>query len=166
MDAFQEIYERHHTAVYKLALFLTGDRAQADDLAADTFARAWTARHRIRHQTVRAYLLTITRNLYRDRLRAPRPLVVNLEEGIADERPGADVRIEHASSLQNIRTRLRRVSPGDRRALLLYTVREMSYAEIATTLGVSIGAVKSRIARAREALRTAGHVTQNGEEPL
>ena len=165
MDAFRDVYERHHLAVYRLALFLTGDPAQAEDLAADTFVRAWTARDRIRHHTVRAYLLTIARNLYRDHRRASRPSLVDLDEGIADESPGADARVEHASNLQSIRTRLRRISPGDRRALLLYVVREMSYAEIATTLGVSIGAVKSRIARAREALRTAGHVTQNGEGP-
>jgi RNA polymerase sigma-70 factor (ECF subfamily) len=165
MDELWDVYERHHLAVYKLALFLTGDPGRAEDLAADTFVRAWTARHRIRHHTVRAYLLTITRNLYRDQLRTGRPLLVDLDEAIADESPGADARVEHASNLQSLRTRLRRIAPGDRRALLLYVVREMSYADIAKTLGVSVGAVKSRIARAREALRTAGHITQNGEGP-
>jgi RNA polymerase sigma-70 factor (ECF subfamily) len=64
------------------------------------------------------------------------------------------VRVERASALQQIRTRLRRVARGDRRALLLYVIRDMSYAEIATALGVSVGAVKSRIFRAREALAT------------
>jgi RNA polymerase sigma-70 factor (ECF subfamily) len=165
MDTFRDVYERHYLAVYRLALFLTGDPTRAEDLAADTFVRAWTARDRIRHQTVRAYLLTITRNLYRDHLRATSPSLVELDERIADQRPAADTRFEHSSNLKSIRTRLRRIPQGDRRALLLYVVREMSYAEIATKLGVSIGAVKSRIARAREALRTAGHISQNGEGP-
>jgi len=129
MDAFRDVYERHYLAVYRLSLFLTGDPARAEDLAADTFVRAWTARDRIRHHTVRAYLLTIARNLYRDHLRAGRPLLVNLDEGIADESPGADARVEHASNLQSIRTRLRCIPPGDRRALLLYVVREMSHAK-------------------------------------
>jgi RNA polymerase sigma-70 factor, ECF subfamily len=164
MDAFRDLYERHYPAVYRFALFLTGDGARADDLTADTFVRAWMARDRIRQHTVRAYLLTITRNLFRDQIRASRKQFVELDEGIVDERPGADVRVEHQSSLQSARARLRRVARGDRRALLLYVVREMSYTEIATVLGVSIGAVKSRIARAREALRTAGHVPQNGEQ--
>ena len=66
----------------------------------------------------------------------------------------ADVRVERASALQQVRARLRRVARGDRRALLLYVVREMSYAEIAHVLGVSVAAVKSRIFRAREALAT------------
>src|SRR5688572_32038384 len=51
MDAFRGVYERHHQAMYRLALFLTGDPARAEDLAADAFVRAWTARHRIRHHT-------------------------------------------------------------------------------------------------------------------
>ena len=150
---FRELYERYYADVYRFALFLTGNVARAEDLAADTFVRAWTARDRIRQNTIRAYLLTITRNLYRDALRASR-LQVPLDERIADEAPTADVRVERASALQQIRTRLRRVARGDRRALLLYVIRDMSYAEIATALGVSIGAVKSRIFRARESLAT------------
>ena len=49
-------------AVADLELLCAGERAAAEDLAADAFVRAWTARDRIRHETVRAYLLTITRN--------------------------------------------------------------------------------------------------------
>ena len=164
MDAFRDIYERHYGAVYRLALFLTGDPKAAEDLAADTFVRAWTARDRIRLQTVRAYLLTITRNLYRDKRRACREQFVQLDDSALDQRPGADVRVEHASSLRGVRERLDRLAPGDRRALLLYALREMSYAEIADALGVSIAAVKSRIARAREALRSPARLSQTGEE--
>ena len=72
MDPFRELYERYYRDVYRFALFLTGDAARAEDLAADTFVRAWTARDRIRHETVRAYLLTIARNLYRDGLQSGR----------------------------------------------------------------------------------------------
>jgi RNA polymerase sigma factor (sigma-70 family) len=72
MDPFRDLYERYYRDVYRFALFLTGDVARAEDLTADTFVRAWTARDRIRHETVRAYLLTIARNLYRDSLRSMR----------------------------------------------------------------------------------------------
>jgi RNA polymerase sigma-70 factor (ECF subfamily) len=161
MDGFREIYERHRPAVYRLALFLTGDPARAEDLTADTFVRAWTARERIRYQTVLGYLLTITRNLYRDQLRARRTFV-EIDDQVADTQPGVDARIEHARDVEDAWARLRQAAPGDRRALLLYVVKEMSYAEIATALGVSISAVKSRISRAREAMR-AGHVAHNGE---
>jgi RNA polymerase sigma factor (sigma-70 family) len=164
MSEFRDIYERHHQAVYRLALFLSGNVGAAEDLAAETFARAWMARARIRPQTVRAYLLTITRNLYRDQLRERRPPLVGLDERTPDTRPGVDVRVEQTASLERVRQRLRGVARGDRRALLLYVFREMSYADIAATLGVSVGAVKSRISRARDALRTPEPVLPNGDE--
>jgi RNA polymerase sigma-70 factor (ECF subfamily) len=149
MDGFRDLYERHYPVVYKLALFLTGAPDQAEDLAADAFVRAWTARDRLQHATVRGYLLTITRNLYRDRLRAARPFV-ELDEAVRDD---STTRLEQRSTLRDLRARLAQIAPGDRRALLLYAVREMSYAEIAERLGVSLNAVKSRIGRARDALR-------------
>jgi RNA polymerase sigma-70 factor (ECF subfamily) len=159
MDGFRELYERHYPAVYKLALFLTGAPDRAEDLAADTFVRAWTARDRLRHTTVLGYLLTITRNLYRDQLRAARPFV-ELDEAAGDD--GA-ARLERRSTLRDLRTRLTPIAPGDRRALLLYVVREMSYPEIAARLGVSLNAVKSRIGRARDALRAQAGPTDSAD---
>jgi RNA polymerase sigma-70 factor (ECF subfamily) len=153
MDPFEALYEAHYQDVYRFALFLTGDPPHAEDLAADTFVRAWMARDRIRQPTVRAYLLAITRNLYRDHRRLKRPVSAELNDTVCDAQPGADVHLEQRSQLRQISARLRRVAPGDRRALLLYVVREMSYAQIAVRLGVPIGSVKARIARARDALR-------------
>lgn len=163
MDAFREIYKRYYNDVYRFALFLTGDAARAEDLTADTFVRAWTARDRIRQETVRAYLLTIARNLYRDSLRAAHSHVA-LDDDVADGAPGVDVRVERASALRQVRARLRNVHRGDRRALLLYVIRDMSYSEIAAALGVSVAAVKSRIFRAREALAARPPVPRNGEQ--
>jgi RNA polymerase sigma-70 factor, ECF subfamily len=166
MDAFREIYDRYYQDVRRFALFLTGDPAKADDLTADTFVRAWQARDRIRHATVKAYLLTITRNLYRDQLRSSRPILarqVELEDTLPDAAPGVDLHVQHASTLKDVKTRLRRVARGDRRALLLYVVKEMSYAEVAAALGISIGAVKSRICRARDALSAPLRPVENGE---
>jgi RNA polymerase sigma-70 factor (ECF subfamily) len=150
-DAFREIYERHYRDVYRFALFLSGHPLQADDLTAETFVRAWTARDRIRHASVRSYLLTITRNLHRDQQRASRRLMP-LEDVFVDETPRPDEHAVHASSLRKVRSGLRDVVRGDRRALLLYAVRGLSYAQVAGVLGVSVGAVKSRICRARDVL--------------
>ena len=151
MSAFHELYRRHYQDVYRFALFLTGDHARAEDLTSDTFVRAWVARERINQATVRGYLLTIARNLYRDQKRRERP-ETGLDEAIADPRPAIDVQVHHALALASVRARLRRVARGDRHALLLFIARGMSYGEIADALGVSVAAVKSRIFRAREAL--------------
>jgi RNA polymerase sigma-70 factor (ECF subfamily) len=159
---FRELYERHYGDVYRFALFLTSDPARAEDLAADTFVRAWTARDRIRQPTVRAYLLTITRNLHRDAMRQ-RKAFVPLNDTVPDERPGIDVQVQTSSMLQAMRARLRQIARADRHALLLYVVRDMSYADIAKTLGISVGAVKSRIFRAREALASPPVASPKGD---
>jgi RNA polymerase sigma-70 factor (ECF subfamily) len=163
MDAFTALYERHYRDVYRFALFLTGDPARAEDLASDTFVRALMARDRIREPTVRAYLLAITRNLHRDHLRRPRHVLLELDERAQDGQPRADRRTESRSELRRLHGQLRHVAAGDRRALLLYAVRHLSYAEIAARLGVSAGAVKSRIARARDALRASTDDTKKRE---
>jgi len=163
MDAFRLIYERYYSDVHRFALFLTGDRARADELAADTFVRAWLARDRISQDSVKAYLLTIVRNLQRDQFRASRRFV-ELADTFKDTAPGVEVQAEHRSTLQNVRARLRRVAKGDRRALMMYVFKEMSYADVSAALGISIGATKSRIRRAREALAAPPAVNRPQEE--
>lgn len=150
MDDLEAVYGRYYRDVYRFALFLTSDSARAEDLAADTFVRAWGALGRVRQTTVRSYLLTITRNLFRDSQRRER--TVPLDESLPARGPALEAQIERASTLRGIRARLRGVASGDRRALLMHVVRGMSYEDIARALGISVGAVKSRIFRAREAL--------------
>jgi RNA polymerase sigma factor (sigma-70 family) len=166
MEAFQELYERYYPDVYRFALFLTGDTGRAEDLAADTFVRAWIARDRINLTTVKAYLLTIAKNLYRDQRRRERPVaeVPEIADEIRDPRPAVDVQVGHVMDLGRVRARLRHVPRGDRQAFLMFIVRGMSQREIADALGVTIGAVKSRIFRAREALtNSAPPAVRNGE---
>ncbi|MGE0446924.1 MAG: RNA polymerase sigma factor [Vicinamibacterales bacterium] len=151
MESFRELYERHYADVYRFALFLTSDPTRAEDLAADTFARAWTSRERIRQATVKAYLLTITRNLYRDGLRRQRP-VTELDDRLEDPSPSAEQRAADASALGLVKQRLLRAAEGDRRAFVLHTFEGLSYAQVARALGITTGAVKSRIFRVREAL--------------
>ena len=151
MHEFEEMYRRHYPDVYRFALFLTGDAHGAEDLTADTFVRAWTARERLRHESVRSYLFTITRNLYRDQFRRARP-VADIVDAIPDRAPAPDQQVDHARTLDRVHRHLDNVATGDRRALILYAVGEMSYQQIARSLGITIGAVKSRIARARAAL--------------
>lgn len=95
---FTAFYERHSRDVYRFSLYLSGDFALAEDLTAETFARAWIARERIRVGSVKAYLLMIARNLYRDvmRQRADSSLPDNFE--IADGAPGPTSRRRRATS--------------------------------------------------------------------
>ena len=60
-EAFRDIYDRYYGDVHRFALFLTGDTSKADDLTADTFVRAWTARDRITHASARDALVAFRR---------------------------------------------------------------------------------------------------------
>jgi RNA polymerase sigma factor (sigma-70 family) len=80
------VYDRYAKDVYRFALYLSGNRAQAEDITSETFARAWGARDQIRVGTVKAYLLMIARNLYRDGQRRDWR-ARELEPGLLDPAP-------------------------------------------------------------------------------
>lgn len=79
---FHTLYERHAPDVLRFALYLSGNRAEAEDLAAEAFARAWTATDPIRTATVKAHLFAIVRNLVRERARRQRPQGEPAEEPV------------------------------------------------------------------------------------
>jgi RNA polymerase sigma-70 factor (ECF subfamily) len=146
---FSAFYERHARDVYRFSLYLSGDYALAEDLTAETFARAWVARERIRVGTVKAYLLMIARNLYRDvtRRRAESPLPENFE--VADRAPGPEAAAQARDELQQVLRALGRIPEHEREALLLATVEGLSHQAIAVALNLSVDAVKVRVHRAR-----------------
>jgi len=148
MVGFHDLYERHWRDVYRFALFLSGNPTHAEDLTSDTFVRAWTARGTIREATIRAYLLTITRNLWRDMERRSRRHVP-LD---AAEEPAVSPRGDQLAELGWTERQLELVAAGDRDALLLHARDGLSYDEVARRLHISVGAVKSRVFRARQAL--------------
>ena len=71
MTEFQDIYQRYAQDVYRFALYLSGNRALAEDITSETFARLWASdEKKIRELTVKAYLFAIARHLYIDSLRS------------------------------------------------------------------------------------------------
>src|ERR1043165_8596261 len=64
MTRFHELYESYSRDVYRFALYLSGDPALADDITSETFIRVWSSPEPVRLATVKAYLLSIARNLY------------------------------------------------------------------------------------------------------
>ena len=135
----------------RYARALVGDRATADDLVQDTLERAWAKLHLYRRGTdLRAWLFTVMHNVHVNRVRATRitdPLEDDMPE-LAQRAPQGDALL--VRDLDRAISRL----PGEQRAVLLLVVLEdMSYDEVARTLGVPIGTVMSRLSRAREKLR-------------
>jgi len=103
---FHSLYQSYAPQVHRFALFLCGDASLADDITSEAFVRAWTSRGKIREATVKAYLFTIARNLYRDHLRRNNRLS-ELEESIPDSSPGLATRTEHKEELETVMAALR-----------------------------------------------------------
>ena len=144
---FHQIYQEHAPAVHRFAVGLTGDRALADDLTADAFVRLWTAPGDVRLLTIRAYLCTIVRNLYMSHLRKARRAAV-LDEALPDPVDRVAAPLERRSETEAALRALATLSAADREALLM-RVADMSYAEIAQSLNITVAAAKVRIHRAR-----------------
>ena len=144
---FHQIYQEHGPAVHRFAAGLTGDRALADDLTADAFVRLWTAPGEVRLPTIRAYLCTIVRNLYVSHLRKARRVAV-LDEALPDPVDRVVAPLERRSETEAAWRALAMLSAADREALLM-RVADMSYAEIAESLNITVAAAKVRIHRAR-----------------
>jgi RNA polymerase sigma-70 factor, ECF subfamily len=160
MSDFQTLYQRYAQDLYRFALYLTGNRAEAEDIVSETFVRAWTAPGEIRQPTVKAYLLVIARNCYLQGLRrgarvSPISSLPLQEQDFVDARQRPHDSAEQRAELVRVIADLQQLPEEDRSALLMSAVEEMSYEQIAVTLGLSLGAVKTKIHRARLRLERA-----------
>jgi len=135
----------------RYARALVGDRASADDLVQDTLERAWAKLHLYRRGTdLRAWLFTVMHNVHVNKVRATR-----ITDPLDDESPEMAQRAVQGDSLV-VRDLDRSIAllPAEQRAvLLLVTLEDMSYEDVARTLGIPMGTVMSRLSRAREKLR-------------
>jgi len=136
----------------RYARALAGDRAAADDLVQDTLERAWAKLHLYRRGTdLRAWMFTVMHNVFVNQLRASRP-GTQLEDDMPElSRPARET---ESLELRDLDRAIRRLPPEQREVLLLVVLEDMSYDEAARTLGIPIGTVMSRLARAREKLRS------------
>ena len=158
--AFGEIVRRYQRAVYRIGWSLTRNSSDADDLAQETFVRAYQAIGRFRiGEPVYPWLARIATNLafslFRSRRRRPEtPLEPLLEQGqqwgVDDDPADRVVADERAGLLQSAFAELK---PEHQAVLALRVVEEQSYEAIAATLGVPVGTVMSRLSRARAELK-------------
>jgi RNA polymerase sigma-70 factor (ECF subfamily) len=150
---FHEIYDRYARDVYRFAYWLSGDPAEADDIMADTFVRVWTTDSEIRFETVKAYLLTIARNIYLKRERRTRNSVP-IGEHLPDTRQRPDESAEIRSELDATLKAMQHLPEIDRTVLLMVSQDELSYDEIARATGLTVAAAKVKVLRARIKLHT------------
>ena len=169
--AFGEIVRRYQRAVYRVAYALTRNPGDADDLAQETFVRAWQAIGRFRvgeplHPWLSRIATNLAFSLFRRRRRRPEtplePLVeAGRQWGVEDDPAG---RVEEDERNRMLESAFAGLKPEHQAVLALRVVEEQSYEEIAATLGVPVGTVMSRLSRARAELK-ARLAQRTGETP-
>jgi RNA polymerase sigma-70 factor (ECF subfamily) len=164
VSEFGELYRRHARDVFHFALYLSGDRGEAEDITSETFLRAFASSDRIRMATVKGYLLAIARNLFLQSLRHRRRRA-ELDDALPDPRAAPHARAELDSELAAALASLQTLPEIDRAALLMRANDEMPYEEIARALGLSLAAVKVKIHRARLKLAMMRSVRERGVDP-
>lgn len=167
---FAALYEAYRGTVFSTALRLSGRWAEAEDLSAEAFLRAYRAlcgydEGRLAALRPRAWLLTVLTNHWRNTLRtaARRPRTGPLEDAADPPDPAEGVedtaaRHETGRELEVLLAGLR---PVQRAAVVLRHVADLPVTEIAAVLGLPEGTVKSHISRGLARLRTL-HTTQGG----
>jgi RNA polymerase sigma-70 factor (ECF subfamily) len=154
MTAIEELYHRYASDVYRFAFWLTGDRADAEDITSETFVRAWAGADGLRSATVKSYLLTIARNVHLQGWRRKKRQT-SLDASLADTAPDPERSAADRDELRRVLDRLRQLPEIDRAALLMRAEGGLSYEEIAECLGLSVTAAKVRVHRARQRLMAA-----------
>ena len=163
--AFAELVSEHQRMVVQLALNLLGDRDEALDLSQEVFLRVFRTIGRFRGQsTLKTWIYRIavnqTRNRHRFWRRRHRADQVSLEAHVAahgDFLSGAESGPDRVLAQKELAARLKSALDGlpfdQRTVIVLREVDGLSYEEIAYSLGVAVGTVKSRLTRARQSLR-------------
>ena len=150
--AFERLYRRHVDDVYRYALAMLRNSADAEDVTQTTFLNAYRAFERgERPRAPQNWLITIAHNVCRQRFRQTQRRVqeVTFNENLADEFVSDD----DAPTIQDVQRALGHLAFNQRSALVMRELEGRSYVEIAQALEVSTSAVETLLFRARRALR-------------
>jgi len=154
--AWRSLVRRHEDAVFRLAYLMLGNRHDAEDLAQETFLRAYRSRARFdRERPLGPWLLKICANLARNRRRSIgryfRALQRHFVERPVDE---AVAVLPDNAEATRLWQAVRRLRPDDQQILYLRFFLDMTLGESALAAGIAEGTVKSRTNRALERLRS------------
>ncbi len=158
--SWEDIVEQHSARVYRLAYRLTGNVHDAEDLTQDVFVRVFRSLHTYRPGTFEGWLHRITTNVFLDRMRRKQRIRMDAlsEESAArlpSRGPGPEQAYDDTHLDDDVQRALDALSPDFRAAVVLCDIEGLSYEEVAATLGIKLGTVRSRIHRGRAQLREA-----------
>lgn len=143
--------------LFRLALRITLDSAEAEDVTSDTLIKVWNKREELRGvESIEAYCMTVCRNLALDRHEKKEAQNLSLEANeidAADNSFTPDEQLERNEKLRKVHELFNQLPERQRTIMQLRDIEEKSYREIATIMGVSEEVVKVTLFRARQAIR-------------
>lgn len=155
-EAFGELYDRHVVRVYRHIYYMVGNAAEAEDLTAQTFLRAWEAigRYQVRGAPFVSWLLRIAHNLGVSHLRSKRESS-QLHDGIVDEKPRIDPESSYVQTAEEemVREAILRLREEQRQVIILRFIEDLDYKEVAEIIGKSVAAIRVIQHRALNSLR-------------
>ncbi|MFF3959774.1 RNA polymerase sigma factor [Streptomyces sp. NPDC001890] len=159
-DALAELYDEHAQVLYRYALRVTGNWADAEDVVSVTLLEAWRGRAKLRPEgdSLRPWLLGIATNVMRRNSRTRRLRDIALaripEPGtLPDFADDVVARITDTDRLRAEHAALARLRRRDREVFTLVVWEGLDYTSAAKALGVPVGTIRSRLSRARARLR-------------
>lgn len=155
-SAFETEAMPHVDRLFRHAMWLTRNRAEAEDLVQETLVQALQSFHRFTPGTnCRAWLITILQHLRSNRQRKQGRVIVDstLEEKVANVVPFVPPIPERVTD-EDMLLAMQQIPQHHQDVILLCDVEEMTYKEIAAALEIPIGTVMSRLHRGRQLLRT------------
>jgi RNA polymerase sigma factor (sigma-70 family) len=160
LPSWEDIVRVHSARVFRLAYRLTGNPHDAEDLTQEVFVRVFRSLSSYTPGTFEGWLHRITTNLFLDTARRKQRIRF---EGLADEvahrlagsEPTPAQAFDDTHLDDDVQAALKALPPEYRAAVVLCDIEGFSYEEIAATLGVKLGTVRSRIHRGRAQLRAA-----------
>jgi RNA polymerase sigma-70 factor (ECF subfamily) len=166
MEGTERVFERlvrdHQDRIFALGLALTGNRHDAEEVAQDTFLRAYRALvtyppERVRDLKQRAWLHRIAVNVVRNRARGAKPRLVELNGSEPDPAASPEEDVVRRSEVDALAARVACLPARYRDAVVLRHVQDLSYAEVAEALGQPVGTVKANVHRGLKMLRGENH---------
>jgi RNA polymerase sigma-70 factor (ECF subfamily) len=167
---WDEVVRTHSARVYRLAYRLTGNPYDAEDLTQDVFVRVFRSLSSYTPGTFEGWLHRITTNLFLDQVRRKQRIRFDgfgedADDRLAGREPSPAQVYDDQHFDPDIQKALDELTPDFRAAVVLCDIEGLSYEEIAATLGIKLGTVRSRIHRGRSQLRASLEHRAAGRRP-
>jgi RNA polymerase sigma-70 factor (ECF subfamily) len=150
--SYRQWTDEHQDRVWSLALYVLGERAEAEDVVQEAFTRLWQHRDSMSDAHVGPWLLRVARNLCLDRIRQRRP-GADPEELAATEGSAPDAGLERGRLAARLQQAVACLAEPYRSLIILRDIQQHSYQDVAGVTGLSMPQVKTYLHRARRQLR-------------